>query len=352
LPVELRLAVVLIWVTIGGLTSNRSVPAAEPPQTWITNAQIRVKFYQPDARNGFYRGTRFDWSGIIGSLEYKGHNYYGPWFNRLDPKVYDYRYEGDEVVASPCVSATGPAEEFQTNERALGWDEAKVGGTFIKIGVGVLRKDEGAYDIFKQYEIVDPGKWSVKRDSDGIEFTQELADPSSGYSYVYVKTVRLVSGEPELVLQHSLRNTGRRTIRSAVYNHNFLVLDKQPTGPGFSITVPFQIQPASTPNKSVIEIRGNQIVFLKTLGFQDDAYVYTPLRGFRTTPEDYEIRIENRRLGAGMSINGDRPLSSEVLFANRAVLAMEPYITMTIDPGAEFTWKITYRYYTLPSNAK
>jgi hypothetical protein len=352
LPFEPKLAVVLVWVTIWGLTGSKSVPAAEPPQARIANGQIRVNLYLPDARNGFYRGTRFDWSGIIASLEYKGHNYYGPWFNRLDPKVYDYRFEGDEVVASPCVAATGPAEEFQTDERALGWDEAKVGGTFIKIGVGVLRKDEGAYDIFKQYEIVDPGKWSVKRDSDSIEFTQELADPSSGYSYVYRKTVRLINGEPEMVLEHNLRNTGSRTIRSAVYNHNFLVLDKKPTGPDFSITVPYQIHPASTTNQKAIEIRGNQIVFLKILDAQDDAYVYTPLLGFGATPKDYEIRIENRRLGAGMSINGDRPLSSEVLFANRVVLAMEPYITMKIDPGAEFTWKIIYRYYTLPSNAR
>src|SRR5439155_26740317 len=35
--------------------------------------------------------------------------------------------------------------------------------TFIKIGVGVLRKDEGAYDYVEQYEIVDSGKWTVER---------------------------------------------------------------------------------------------------------------------------------------------------------------------------------------------
>jgi hypothetical protein len=33
------------------------------------------------------------------------------------------------------------------------------------------------------------------------------------------------------------------------------------------------------------------------------------------------------------------------------VLAVEPYITMTIAPGAQFSWKITYDYYTLPPAA-
>src|SRR5207302_243691 len=114
-----------------------------------------------------------------------------------------------------------PVDEFQTRGTALGWDEAQVGGTFIKIGVGALRKDGTEYDFVKQYEIVDPGKWTVNVHRASAEFTQELVDPSSGYAYVYHKTVRLIEGKPQMVLQHSLRNTGRRTIRSTVYNHNF-----------------------------------------------------------------------------------------------------------------------------------
>ena len=143
------LAIALAWATVLGVTGNGQLPAADPPQAEITNGQIRVKLYLPDVRNGYYRGTRFDWSGVIAGLEYKGHNYYGPWFNRVDSKVHDFSYEGAEIVASPGSGITGPVEEFQTNRSALGWDEAKAGGTFIKIGVGMLRKDEGSYDCFQ-----------------------------------------------------------------------------------------------------------------------------------------------------------------------------------------------------------
>jgi hypothetical protein len=318
--------------------------AADFPSAELANGQIRAKVYLPDAKKGFYRASRFDWSGAIGSLEYKGHNYYGPWFSRVDPNVHDFGYEGEGVIASPCAGDTGPVEEFQTNGSALGWDEATPGGTFIKIGVGVLRKDGEKYDFVKLYPIVSTGNWSVKKRTDSVEFTQKLSDPASGYAYIYRKTVRLVKDRPEMVLEHSLRNTGRRTIRSAVYNHNFLVLDKQPPGPDFEITVPFQIQAGEPAGKDLVEARGNRIVYLKVIEGREVAQIGA--RGFSDSPGDNEIRIENRKVGAGMRITGDRPLSNASLWSIKTVLAMEPTISMSIEPGHEYTWKMSYEYYT------
>ena len=54
--------------------------AAQPPEAAISNGVIRARVYLPDAQNGYYRGTRFDWSGAISSLEYNGHTYFGQWF--------------------------------------------------------------------------------------------------------------------------------------------------------------------------------------------------------------------------------------------------------------------------------
>jgi len=324
--------------------------AADFPQAVISNGQVRVKLYLPDAKRGYYRGTRFDWSGVIASLEYRGHRYYGPWFDRVDPKVHDYSYAGADLVAGSCSAVSGPVEEFHTNNTALGWDEAKPGGTFIKIGVGTLRKDDGTYDFVKLYEMVDAGKWTVKQGPDFVEFTQELTDPSSGYGYIYRKRVRLIKGEPKMVLEHSLKNTGRRTIQSDVYNHNFLVLDNQPTGPNFSISVPFRIYSPSPPSKELAQIQENHVVFSKVL--ENGDVVFTPLQGFSASPSDNDIRIENRDVGAGMRIRGDHPLSMANFWCIRRVLAVEPFIAMTIDPGSEFTWNTSYEYYTLPSNTR
>jgi hypothetical protein len=323
------------------------LPAADHPSAAIANGQIRARIYLPDARNGYYRGTRFDWSGVIYSLQYQGHEYYGPWFQKMDPKVRDFVYVGPDIVAGPCSAITGPVDEF----RPLGWEAAKPGGVFIKIGVGALRKpDDGKYDNYKLYEIADQGKWAIRKRSDSIEFTQTLADPVSGYGYVYRKTLRLAKGRPEMALEHSLKNTGTRAIETTTYNHNFLVLDRQPPGAGMVITVPFQIQSGRPPNKELAEIRGNQIVYLKTLEGRD--VVTTPLQGFGDSPADSEIRIESAKAGAGMRIVADRPLASEALWSIRSTVSMEPFTALSIAPNAEFTWKSTYTYYTLPAGKK
>jgi hypothetical protein len=343
----------LLEITLTGLLASAltgKMSAADFPQAEITNGQIRLKLYLPDARHGYYRGTRFDWSGVIASLEYKGHNYYGPWFDRMDPQTHDFGYSGREVLAGPSTAISGPVEEFQTNKSALGFDEARVGGTFVKIGIGVLRKDAATYDFVKLYEIVDPGKWAVKRNSDSVEFTQELTEPASGYGYVYRKTVRLAKGMPEMVLEHILKNTGRRAIQSNVYNHNFLVLDQQPPGPDFLIAFPFQLHSPKPADADLVQIRGNQIVFTKALENQE--VVFMPLQGFADSPKDHEIRIENIKVRAGMKIHGDRPLSAVNFWAMRRVLSVEPFVTMAIEPGGEFAWKTTYEFYTLPASPR
>jgi len=318
------------------------LPAAGFPSAELSNGQLRLTIFLPDARNGFYRASRFDWSGVIGDLEYKGHRYYGQWFSRVDPNVHDYTYEGGQVIASPCSAGTGPVEEFQTNGSALGWDDARPGGTFIKIGVGVLRKDDKPYEFAKLYPIVDGGKWSVSKHAGSVEFEQQLHDAVMGYGYVYRKVVRLVAGQPEMALEHSLRNTGSRTIESTVYDHNFLVLDGQAPGPDFAITVPYQIQPGPA-GSGPVEVRGNHIVYLKAI--EGHAVGAIRATGFGASASDNDIRIENRKVGAGMHITGDRPLAALSLWSIKTTLAMEPTIRMKIEPGGEFQWKISYRYY-------
>lgn len=321
------------------------VNAADFPKTEISNGQINAKIYLPDAQKGYYRSTRFDWSGAIYSLQYKGHDFYGPWFDQIDPKVINWIYRGPEIVSGPCSALCGPVDEFDT---VLWWNESKPGGTFIKIGVGVLRRGEGNYNRYKPYEVLNSGKWSVKEQKDFVEFTQELSDPNSGYAYLYRKVVRLAKDKPEMVIEHSLKNTGKLAILSSVYNHNFVVLDKQAPGPDFTFKVPYQIQPGKPADKVLAEPRGNEVVYLKQLSGEDEAVVQLP--GFSNKIEDTEIIIENKKVGAGMKITGDRPLIQSLIWSIRKVLAVEPYISIDIKPGTEFTWKNMYKYYTISSN--
>lgn len=281
----------------------------------------------------------------MGDLAYAGHHYYGDWFTGTDPSVSDFVYRGDGIVAGPCSAITGPVEEFGV----LGYDEAQPGGAFLKIGVGVLRKpDDKPYTPYRLYEIADGGKWSIRKTGDAVEFTQELHNASSGYGYIYHKKISLVAGKPEMLIEHSLRNTGTKPLHTNVYDHNFLVLDHKPIDGGFTITFPFTITNGPPADKELAAFRKNQVVFLKTLAGQDR--VYTAIEGFHGNPGEYNIRIENTQIKAGMTITGDRPLAKVSLWSIRSVMALEPFIDISAEPGGEMTWRYKYEFFTLPSD--
>ena len=319
----LRTASILLAIALPGV-------AADFPQAAISGGPIRAKLYLPDTQDGYYRATRFDWSGQIASLEYQGHNYFGQWFDKYDPKLHD--------------AILGPVEEFLTNGTGLGYNDVKVGESFVKIGVGAVRKpQENAFQQFHTYEITDPGKWTVKTFPDRVEFTQELRD-TAGYAYLYKKTVRLSGGKPELVLEHSLKNTGSKVIETSVYEHNFYMIDNKPAGPDYTVKFPFAVR-TDRDLKGFAEARGDEFTYLKEL--EKGQSVYTFLQGYGPTAKDYDIRVENRAAGAGVRQTSDRPLSKLVFWSIRSTVCPEAYIDMKIEPGKEFTWRIAYDFYTL-----
>lgn len=343
----------LTMVCLALMPMLRLGAAAQHPTAAISNGNIKAELYLPDAKNGFYRGTRFDWSGIVSRLEFAGHSYYRPWFQRFSPAVSDYVYDGSDIVTGACSALMGVPEEFTTtpDNLPLGWKEAPVGGTFVKIGVGALRKpDAQPYSNYRLYEIVNGGQWTVRKTATSITFTQTLSDPGSGYGYVYIKRVSLTPGKAQMTIEHRLRNTGKRTIRSSVYDHNFTSIDNLAPGPGLSIRFGFDARPVEPFGAMPLEMRDGRLDFTRTLTGEDkiaDQFV-----GFGASARDYDIRIEDRRAGAGVHITGDRPLVKANLWGIRTVIAPEPFIGMAIAPGAVFTWKIVYDYYTVAKDAK
>lgn len=314
------------------------------PWTEISNGVLRAKIYLPDAAKGFYRGTRFDWAGAFSSLEYKGHEYFGPFFEKFDPAVSDVVI-GDPIKAGINSASSGPVEEFISGPdgSALGYGEAKPGEPFCKIGVGSLRKiDDVPYSSYVNYPNLNGGKRSERNGPDWIEFKQEL-DCGSGYGYTYTKRIRLQKNEPVMTIEHRLLNTGNKAIETQVYDHNFLTIDHQPTGPDVWIRFPFSAVPSSALDK-LADVRGKQLRFPKDLKGSDT--FYADFKGFGNTAEDYEITVENRKTGAGVVVRGDQPLVYVGVWAVRTVVAPEPYIAMKVAVGQEFQWKYTYRFYT------
>ncbi len=299
------------------------------PKALITNGTVNAVVYLPDSKNGYYRSTRFDWSGVVGCLSYKGHTYFGQWFPKYDPLAHD--------------SITGPVEEFRPAGEAFLYDQAKPGETFVKPGVGVLRRvDDKPYSPYTVYPIVDSGTWTSHATKNGVRFTQQLKT-GLGIAYTYEKDLRLDPNAPVLILAHSLANTGTLPMEMDVYNHDFFMLDNAVTGPGMVVHFPFHPVPEK-PLQNGGEISGNDLVY--TAELQPKQTVSGFMTGYSDSVSDNHFTVEDTRTGVGVEQTADKPLSRFNFWSIRTTICPEGYIHLSIAPGQTAHWTIRYRFFS------
>ena len=300
----------------------------DAPKALISNGLVNAVVYLPDKDNGYYRSTRFDWSGVVGCLAYKGHTYFGEWFPRYDPHVND--------------SITGPVEEFRPPGEALFYDQAKPGENFVKPGVGVLRRiDDKPYSWARTYPIVDTGTWTSHPTKTGVSFTQELKT-DLGVAYTYTKDLELEARSPVLVLKHSFTNHGTQPLEMDVYEHDFFMLDQAVTGPGIVVHLPFQPVPEK-PLQNGGEIQGNDLVY--TAELQPRQTVSGFIHGYSGKASDYRFVVEDKRTGTGVEQTADQPLSRFNFWSIRTTVCPEGYIHVSVPPGQTAHWTIRYRFF-------
>jgi hypothetical protein len=303
------------------------------PDIQIGNGLITARIARIDAAKGFYNGTRFDQAGVITSLKLNGREFYGPWFEKTSPMVLDYTYVGNDIVAGPDSAISGPVEEFAP----LNFEARP--RLFIKPGVGVLEQpDSQAYDHYRHYRIMNPGKRTTRVTKTSVTFTQTLND--LGYGYVHEKTLSLVPGKAQLLISNRLRNTGQKVINTSVYNHNFLRLLRGNNGT--KITFPFALSAANPPPADLMRIEGNTLTYLRPMANKER--VSFLLTGFGNTAADYDFTIEDTANGGGVRVQGDQPITRLNIFSVDRVQSVEPYIAIDLAPGAEKRWSYTYTY--------
>ena len=300
-------------------------PAAEPPRHVLSGDGVKLTIDLPDAATGYYRGARFDWSGIVATAEVGGHTVFGYWKSTHDPANHD--------------DVGGTAEEFGHDE-PLGYATARVGETFVKIGVGELVKPaEPKYQFARNYTIAKPGTWQVTTGERFVEFRQNLTN-SSGYGYRYVKRVELAPNG--FVIRRTLANTGTKPIDTDHYGHHFLTVDGDPIGPNYSLRFPFPpraTDPAGL--RDIAAIRGDRLVFLKPLV---QGHVQSQIAGFGAKVEDNRVTVEYAASKLQLSIINDRPLVKINVWSVKTTLCPEPFLQIKVDPGREMTWTTSYEF--------
>ena len=306
------------------------------PSKTISNGIVSAKVYLPDAF-GFYRSTRFDHAGMITHITYKGQDYGRYWFVKTSPDVKNFTYDADGLVAHPSDVAAGPVEEFAEN----GFDAAVPGGRFLKIGVGILKRDNDKYDRFHTYPIINPGKRTTTATKTSIRFTQVIAGDPSGYGYRYTKTVRLVPGKAQLQIEDRLTNTGRKPIDTTVYNHHFMTLS--PGEDGVELVAPFTLAHARPMPADVVKFDGARMTYIRGLTGQEQ--VASDLTGFGNSAGDNDFRITNTKTGYGVRLRADMPVTRLLWWSVPRTMGIEPYMDVKLKPGEEKHWTHTLDYY-------
>ena len=314
------------------VTAPRScdtIPHSDHPTAHIGKGEMSAVIYLPDEQRGYYRGSRFDWGGVVACASLNGHTFFAEWFHRYDPLMND--------------AVTGPVEEFRHPTSEIGYDEAEPGGLFLKLGVGIVRRiDTAPYHFGGAYPIVDHGKWTVKTGKRSITFRQELHS-ALGYAYVYEKTLTLDKHRNILTLQHRLRNVGSKPIDTSVYDHDFFMLDNRPTGPGMELHLPFVPIP-DKPLPASVQIDGRTVRFVAPLEPRNGVGAY--ITGYSNRVSDYDFTFEDKGSGIGVQQTADAPLVKMYLWATPKTVCPEGYLAIHVDPGKSQSWAIHYRFFT------
>ncbi len=274
-----------------------------------------------------YLGTRYDWTGMLTRVTYKGHLM--------------------TSAERPSLSAKDGIGQGFCNEFGIkapvGYDEIQAGEWFHKIGIGLLQRDKGPYNFLRNYP-VRSAKFTTELDLEKVHISCE-GPLENGYAYKLDKTFHLLEDGFEILYQ--LKNTGTKSIITNEYNHNFIAINGSTTGSNYQIKFPFQLDESVLDERinpeALVQFGADQIGFS---GAPEKDFFFSDLSGGKVQTAHWELSCTTSRLV--ISETGDFPSKAFHLWGSGHVISPEMYIDINLLPGATQRWKRTYAFNSLP----
>ncbi len=268
-----------------------------------------------------YTSSRFDWTGKIVKVKFQ-----------------NILLSGNEItdVNQENNFGKGFYNEFGI-DTALGFDEAKNGEWFHKIGVGLLKKEDDKYLFHKNYKIK-PAKFSSIIDSNRILMTCR-SEYVNGYSYILKKELELF--ENKFKISYKLKNTGEKVIMTNEYNHNFICINKDFIGKNYELKFPFHLKPEKfieyVNQDKEVEIEQYKIKFNS---IPKKPFFFSNLSGNESIDATWElINIPNKII---VSEKGNFQTNRVNLWGHKHIISPELFMNLHIKPGKSFGWDRIY----------
>jgi len=279
-----------------------------------------------DLPNENYQHSRFDWTGKIVKVLFKG-------------KLISSAEDIEPMLKSHV--GLGFYNEFGIDS-PLGFKEIKIGDWFHKIGVGLLQKDSDTYAFNNDYKI-DPCKFSVdiKQHSLLIDCVSKNVN---GYAYELSKEISLC--ENNFTINYTLKNTGNKNILTNEYNHNFIAVEKDFIGEKYQLNFPFKIKPklfkeAVNLEKKVIVGAGD----IRFSGIPKQQFFFSNLNGCKPVEACWELFHKSSKLG--IRETGSFLAKKVNLWGWQKAICPEMFFEISLAPSKSLTWSRSYDLFTL-----
>ncbi len=291
----------------------------------LKNNKLRIEIDKPGQN---YRAARFDWTGKITQITF-------------DNK---FTFCTEEILNPELANITGRGlyNEFGISD-ALGYNNCRPGEKFLKIGVGLLKKDtEEPYDFFKNYKVT-PFRSLYKTDKHYVIFIS-YPTPCNGYAVELTKNISINNNS--FTIYYDLKNTGEKAVETNEYCHNFLAINRRVINGEYKLHFPFSIEKEKIREivdpDNVLQFNNNSVSWKSELKNQFFLNSVDTGKKVRAT-----WSLENSELGVGIKESGNFIPEKINLWGNTHVVSPEIFIKINLPPGKSMSWVREYEIYYL-----
>jgi hypothetical protein len=272
---------------------------------------------------------------------------------------------GQEFLYSPVGGGAlsylgGLPMEFDIGQEAFqpdppGYNEGKSGDPFLKIGVGILRRDGAAYNFSANYPVIELARTTATWQPDRVHFVQTLTGNANGYC-CYLEEDVIVKND-RLIMNYLLRNTGSKSFATEQYLHDFVCFSGRSVGPNVRLSFPydFTTNPTVTPWQPSGRIRSIMaaaapvyVRIANSIEFTDKASGVPKIWIYK--PQDYAgpelCAVEHTETQQRVVIETSIPTAYVGIWTTDYQVSPEQFLQVTLAPGEEARFSRTYSFRT------
>jgi hypothetical protein len=313
----------LLMITPVSGTQETLIPMRHSAAHLLRSDLLQVEIMDPSDAGRYNRGARFCSLANVLRVTMRGHDYL------FSPVEHD-----------PLTENCGLCSEFDigTATQPPGFVEASEGQGFLKIGVGVLRKDVADYDFFRPYEIIVPAQTSAKWGDHAAQFEQSCAGVNG---YAYRLQAAITVEDNVLEMQYTLTNSGQKPLVTEQYAHNFFCFDDTMIGPDYAVRFPYDFTVTGLLPEQ--EKKGREIDFMKSFPSQVQAVNLNVLPSANNQGPN-EVAVLDRACGMSILASVSRPSLRIAIHASPRYVCPEQFVLINLQPSESQQWVRRYEF--------